>query len=431
MKFFVKQILPFLLGVTFYSCNEAKTKQENRAPETEVVSKADLNKFQSHFYLGSHLCREPMPPMEELKRDMETLKRNGFNLIKLQEQWAVDEPEEGKYNFSKYEELISYAKKLGMYVYLGITMEQAPSWLYKKYPDCRMVGRDGATIIYEAQSPIPADGKPGPCFDNPDARAAQIKFIHKLVEALGKYDNVLVWNTWQEIGYWPDRIVGQPVCYCTYTMEAFRNWLKQKYGSLENLNKQWNTNYSKWDYISPSRNFPQKIGIPQNINWSYFIENVKIGNTLKERAAAIRETDTFHRAVFAHLGDWSYGSGKDWNYARSQDFLGSSTYPASNWGEFDEWDDENYDNGDKHDEYQARLNEMWRMLAIRFDYLRSCNIPGHPVWAAEFQGGPVSTGFHKGRVPSAADMRRWMLTAIGSGVNTISFWLTRSLIMTF
>ena len=415
----------FLIG----SCNTDTNKKEEGSSIHRVESKADLDQFQQQFYLGSHLCREPMPPMDELKRDMETLKANGFNLIKLQEQWAVNEPEEGQYDFSKYEELIAYAKKLGMRVYLGLTMEQAPAWLYKKYPDCRMVGIDGTPIIYEAQSPMPADGKPGPCFDHPGARAAQRAFIHALVKALGKYDNVIVWNTWQEIGYWSERLVGQKVCYCQNTMNAFRSWLKEKYVSLDNLNKQWNTHYAQWDYISPSRNYKQRIALPQNINWDYFMDNVKISNTLKERAADIREADSSNRPVFAHLGDWSYGSGRDWTYARSQDFLGSSSYPSSNWGEFNDWDDENYNNPGKQNEYEAKLDEMWRMLAIRFDYLRSANKEGHPVWAAEFEGGPVSTGFHKGRIPSAADMKRWMLTAIGSGVNTISFWVTRAEIM--
>ena len=72
------------------------------------------------FPLGSHLCREPMPPMDELKRDMETLKRHGFNLIKLQEHWMVDEPLEGQYDFSKYVELIDYAARLETGVYLGL-----------------------------------------------------------------------------------------------------------------------------------------------------------------------------------------------------------------------------------------------------------------------------------------------------------------------
>jgi len=38
--------------------------------------------FSGLFPLGSHLCREPMPAMSEMKRDMENLKRHGFNLVK-------------------------------------------------------------------------------------------------------------------------------------------------------------------------------------------------------------------------------------------------------------------------------------------------------------------------------------------------------------
>ena len=70
---------------------------------------------------------------------MENLKRHGFNLIKIQTHWAVDEPLEGKYEFEKYDSIVQHAKDLGLYVYMGFTLEQAPIWLYQKYPDCRMV----------------------------------------------------------------------------------------------------------------------------------------------------------------------------------------------------------------------------------------------------------------------------------------------------
>ena len=69
---------------------------------------------------------------------------------------------------------------------------------------------------------------------------------------------------------------------------------------------------------------------------------------------------------------------------------------------------------------------MWSTIALNYDYIRSANPDNNPVWAAEFQGGPVSTGFHKGRVPAATDIRRWMLTAMSCGVSTISFWVTRA-----
>jgi hypothetical protein len=59
-----------------------------------------------------------------------------------------------------------------------------------------MVGRDGLPIAYEAQMTLPADGKPGPCFDEPGAMADQLRFIRRLVEILGRFENLVVWNTW-------------------------------------------------------------------------------------------------------------------------------------------------------------------------------------------------------------------------------------------
>lgn len=382
--------------------------------------------FTHVFPLGSHLCREPMPPMSELKRDMDLLKRQGFNLIKLQEHWMIDEPEEGRYDFSRYAELIAHAATLDLGVYLGLTCEQAPYWLYEKHPDCRMVGRNGRTIVYEAATTLPADGKPGPCYDHPGAMADQLRFIRKLVETLGRFENVVVWNTWQEIAYWAEALVGQSVCFCPNTLSAWRAWLTERYGDLDTLNRAWNTRYLSWEAIQPSRATRQPQAV--DLTWQTFIDTVQIANVLKARAEAIRAADPFTRPVFAHKAGPVFASGQDWTYARCQDFLGSSCYPA--WFGVHAWDD----GGSRPYTREHSLAAEARSVAYAFDHIRSANLGkgrtgGAPVWAAEFQGGPVSTGFHKGRVPSAADMRRWMLTAVSSGVTAISFWVTRAEIM--
>lgn len=383
----------------------------------------DNVKFEKLFPLGSHLCREPMPPMLEMKHDMELLKKQGFNLIKLQEHWMIDEPSEGCYDFSRYEELIEHAAKLDMGVYLGFTCEQAPSWLYRKHPDCRMVGRDGLVIPYQAQTTLPADGKPGPCYDHVGAMADQLRFIRATVTTLGRFENLVVWNTWQEIGYWSEALVGRHVCYCSNTIAHYRCWLKERYKNLDALNRAWNCRYADWEDIIPER-LTSNQSWPQCTAWRYFMDNVQISYVLKARAEAIRAADPMKRPVFAHKGGPEIGSGRDWSYARCQDFLGSSSYPA--WGCLDSWDDGFIRPFVKH---VALHGETWNIVAMRFDYIRCANPPGKPVWAAEFQGGPVSTGFHLGRVPSPEDIRRWMLTAIGSGVTAISFWITRAEIM--
>ncbi|MFZ2655679.1 MAG: beta-galactosidase [Victivallales bacterium] len=377
----------------------------------------DKDKFAKLFPLGSHLCREPMPPMAEMKKDMETLKRHGFNLVKLQEQWACDEPVEGRYEFSKYEELISYAAKLDLGVYLGLTMEQVPSWLWRKHPDCRMIGRNGQPIAYEAQSTMSSDGKPGPCYDHEGAMADQLRFVRQIVRNLGRFENIVIWNTWQEIGYWAD----QHVCYCKHTIQSYHQWLQEKYKDIDGLNRAWNTRYPDWQSIMPDRRPGSDSSMPHDVDWRYFIDNARLEKILTARANAIRAEDPLNRPVFAHMGRVTIGSGAEWRYAGCQDFLSSSFYPCTTWSIRRPWDDDR----PPWRKEAALLNENW-YVASSSDYLRSCNKGASQILAAEFQGGPVNNGIHIGRTPSAADIRRWMLTSVGGGMTGIAFWVTRA-----
>lgn len=381
--------------------------------------------FAKLFPFGAHLCRKPMPPLSELKHDMEVLKRNGFNLIKLQEHWMLDEPVEGKIDLAPYEELIRHAARLDMGVYIGFTCEQAPGWLYRKYPDCRMVRRDGVPVIYEAQTTLPADGKPGPCYDHPEANAEQARFIDHVVRRLGRFENVVVWNVWQEIGYWAEWTAGGEVCFCDHTLNAFRNWLQAKYGDLDGLNRAWRARYPAWELVAPDRGAYGRYALPQDIDWRYFMEHIQVSNVLQSRVQAIRAADPLSRPIFAHVAAPLTATPKLWHYARSLDFLGSSAYPA--WAPFHAWDDGNPRRASLERE-SSLVAETWSGVALNFDSLRSANPPGKPVWAAEFQGGPIG-GFHRGRVPDAADIRRWLLTAVASGVTAVNFWVARAEIM--
>ncbi|MCL2708233.1 MAG: beta-galactosidase [Defluviitaleaceae bacterium] len=385
----------------------------------------DKKRFWDSFPLGTHLCREPMPPMAELKRDMEIIKSKGFNMVKLQENWLVDEPSEGNVDLSKYHELISRAQELDMGVYVGLTCEQAPSWLYEKHPDCRMVRQDGCQVNYAAQTTLPADGKPGPCYDHPGATEDQLRFIRRLVGELSIHENIVVWNTWQEIGYWAEWFAGECVCYCENTLASYRAWLSGRYGSeIKKLNAHWNANYASFESINPDRS--RRVNcVPQRFFFRYFMDNVQVASVLRSRCEAIKEADALSRPVFAHKGSPDFGSGMDWTYARTQDFIGMSSYPA--WGSGSGWDD--HKRQKRLPRYETLLAEMWDNVAKNADYIRSASAEGKPVWFAEFQGGPVSTDFHIGRIPEAADVRRWMLSAIGSGITALSFWVARAEIM--
>ncbi|MGH3703150.1 MAG: beta-galactosidase [Agromyces sp.] len=373
------------------------------------------------FPFGTHVYREPHKDFEQLLTDLPRLREFGFNMIKIQESWAIDEPADGVYDFSRIIALIEAARDNNLGVYLGLTMEQAPAWLWSKFPDAYMVDNTGAPHIDPTQYSMPADAKPGPNWNHPGARAAGERFMTELVTRLGAFDNVWVWNTFQEIGFW-DNLKKNPEFvgygYDEYTIAKYRTWLRERFGSIDALNEGWATNYTEFEHIDPPRRYSSS---PAMITWQYYMYNVYLTEQLEWKTATIRAADAAKRPVFAHVGHPTVGSGQEWRWAAVGDFFGSSNYPA--WDPFDARDDRF---ADREDTLVTAHYEIWHAMLFRNDLVRSATGRGRAMWGAEFQGGPISGFLHIGRTPSASDIRRWVLSGLASGMQGISFWNHRA-----
>ena len=368
------------------------------------------------FPLGTHVYREPPQDQDELMADLPILKKLGFNMIKIQEHWSIDETREGEIDLSRIERVIAKAGELSLGVYLGLTMEQAPAWLWKKYPDCRLVYASGLPHDYPAWYTLPADGKPGPCWDHPGAREAGERFVAELARRLGRFDNIWCWNTWQEIGFWPNDGGVLGFCYCPHTLRLFREWLQAKYASLDALNKTWQTGFGEWDEVEPPRH-AQETSAPNFIDWRYFMDDVYMPRALEWKTRALKVNDPGHRPVFSHAGTVSwFGSASEWRWARVGDFWGNSNYP--NWYMQGGWDDARI----RASRQAFREQEIWNGVMIRAEYCRAANGLDRTFIGAEFQGGPLCTHLQRGPVPTAEDIRRWMLSGLAGGMNGISFW---------
>jgi len=372
------------------------------------------------FPYGSHFYREPHLPLEQLRADMALFKKMGFTMIKIQESWSMDEPREGEINLDTVAQVVSDARQNGLLVYFGVTMEQAPGWFWRKFPDASMVYETGEPHNDPTQYLFPADAKPGPCWHHPEAREAGIRFVEALAREIGKYDNVLVWNVWQEIGFWPMRPGHMGLCYCPNTLREFRAWLRAKYQTLAELNRTWISNYGGWDEVEPPRAFAM---LPPQIDFRYFMDDVYLSSVLKWRADAFRRGDPLHRRILAHMGGPTIGGTPEWRYAEQLDILGSSCYPA--WEGINEWDFARAPAGKPVAKGDGLNNELRDSVLMRFDYIRGASRSGE-IWTAELQGGPISGGQSLGRVPDAGDIRRWVLGSLSAGARGICFWNHRT-----
>jgi beta-galactosidase GanA len=302
-------------------------------------------------------------------------------------------------------------------VYFGITMEQAPAWLWKKYPDAQMQWETGQPFVDPTQYLLPNYGKPGPCWNHPGARSAGIRFVEAVGREIGQYNNILVWNVWQEVGYnFPSELGHLGMCYCPNTLAAFRTWLKTRYPSLETLNKSWRTSYADWNEVEPAHHFTK---VPSQIDWGYFTQDVYLSEGLRWKADALRRSDPHKRPVLAHTGSPSLGGSADWRFARELDVYGSSNYPG--WGEYQ---DPDITDAQRLLESSAVLQQVLDS-ALRWDYMRGASLNGE-FWTAELQGGRAGGGVNPGRVPDPGDIRRWVLGALAGGVHGVCFWNHRS-----
>lgn len=95
-----------------------------------------------------------------------------------------------------------------------------------------------------------------PCFDDPSFWSETEKYLKGMVTKYTRY-RPLLYNLQDEpsIGAFASPM---DYCFCEHTLRAFREWLKTQYGSLEALNREWETNFGSWDEVMPMTTYEIK-----------------------------------------------------------------------------------------------------------------------------------------------------------------------------
>ncbi|MFJ2042165.1 beta-galactosidase [Paenibacillus taichungensis] len=162
--------------------------------------------------------------------------------------WALIQPDEVTYNFEGLDQLINSLYESGVYICLATSTAAHPAWMAKKYPDVLRVDADGRKRKF--------GGRHNSCPNSPTYRKYSEKIADKLAERYKDHPGVLVWHISNEYG-------GD--CYCDNCEKAFRVYLKERYRTLEQLNKAWNSNFwghtfYDWDEIVLPSNLSEHWG---------------------------------------------------------------------------------------------------------------------------------------------------------------------------
>ena len=212
-----------------------------------------------------------------LKKDIELMKKANINCVSIGIfSWSSLEVSENKYDFEWLDEVIDNLYINGIYTFLATPSGSKPHWMAQKYPE---VLRVSAARVKN----LPGD-RHNHCYTSPVYRQ-KVANINRLLSLRYK-DNpaVLLWHVSNEYS-------GE--CHCELCQHAFREWLKNKYTSLDKLNEQWWTTFwghtfTDWEQIqSPAMHGEMTIhGL--TLDWKRFVTYQTV-DFFKHECKALRE----------------------------------------------------------------------------------------------------------------------------------------------
>ena len=138
--------------------------------------------------------------------------------------WAALQPDENTYDFDKLDRIFSLVQKNGLKVCLATSTAAHPAWMARKYPDILRTEHNGMRRKFGSRH--------NSCPNSSTYRKYAAALAKRLAERYGSYDCIVGWHVSNEFG---------GACYCDNCERAFRLWLKEKYGTIGELNRVWNT----------------------------------------------------------------------------------------------------------------------------------------------------------------------------------------------
>jgi beta-galactosidase len=229
--------------------------------------------------------------------------------------WSSLEPVDGRFSFDGLDEVIGLLHANGIKVNLGTGTSSAPPWLTTLHPEILPVAADGTTRF--------PGGRQAWCPSSPVFRDRAYELVRRVAERYGDHPALALWHVSNELG------CHNALCYCETSAEAFRSWLRRRYGKIETLNEAWGTSfwsqrYGDWAEIQPPR-ATLSIRNPSQIVDFHRFSSDELLDHYRGEAAILRARSsapvTTNFMVTAHIRNLDY-----WSWAPEMDVIANDHY---------------------------------------------------------------------------------------------------------
>lgn len=210
---------------------------------------------------------------EIIDQDFRLMPKVGVNIVSLGIfAWSALEPEEGRFEFEWLDDIMDRMAEIGGVVALATPTGARPPWLAHRYRETSRVTYSGLREPYA--------GRHNHCCSSPVLRE-KVRLINgKLAERYADHPALGLWHISNEYG-------GE--CFCDHCLAAWRDWLRETYGTLDALNEAWwsdfwSHRYSSWEEIVPKDGAIEG----EKLDWSRFVTDRTI-DFMNNETAAVRE----------------------------------------------------------------------------------------------------------------------------------------------
>jgi len=192
------------------------------------------------LYVGVNYHPHDDKNVEKIQRDIQLMKKAGFNVVRMGHlAWDSYEPSEGVFDFAWFDEVMDMMGEAGINVILDIAIRPAPLWLHHKFPSIGITDENG-NVLYPNHRYMEDIG-------DPNYQKYALRFTDAMTKQYANHPALLAFGIDNESG---DGLIS----YSETARQRFITWLKNKYGTVEKLDKawagqRWSRKINEWDEV--------------------------------------------------------------------------------------------------------------------------------------------------------------------------------------
>ena len=327
-------------------------------------------------------------PESRWATDVAMMRDAGLELVRIGEfAWARYEPVRERWDWGWLDRVLELVQDAGLEVVLGTPTATPPVWLAQERPEVLTLAPDGRRRQ--------AGSRRHTCPTSSAYREESARVVAALAGRYGEHGVVTTWQVDNEPGNHDSTR-----CWCDECAQAFRGWLRDRYGTVDALNEAWGTVF--WSQVWPSF---EAVELPRATVTAHNpalelahrrFASDQVTAALREQVEQLTALSPGRRLLTNHyLGDAVLDCRE---VGRLTGLVGHDNYPHGAAGP--------YDVGFRHD--------LCRGLA-----------DGAAPWVVEQQPGPVNWTPTNPPVPPG-QVRLWGWQAALHGVDTLLFFRWRA-----